>query len=62
MLQQRLASQPTQSRLIDWLASSKNRETLRHSLFDGTHRHLRGTGRQGDHAVMRTGQLRLASR
>jgi hypothetical protein len=53
VLQQRLASQPTQSRLIDWLAFSPNREALRHSLFDWTHRHLRSTGRQGDHAVMR---------
>ncbi len=54
VLEQRLASQPTQSRLIDWLAgSSGNREALRHSLFDWTHRHLRSTGRAGDHAVMR---------
>jgi len=53
VLEQRLASQPTQSRLIDWLATSENREALRHSLFDWTHRHLRSTGRNGDHAVMR---------
>ena len=53
VLEQRLASQPTQSRLIDWLASPENREALRYSLFDWTHRHLRSTGRQGDHAVMR---------
>ncbi len=54
VLQQRLASQPTQSRLIDWLADfSGNREALRHSLFDWTHRHLRSTRRAGDHAVMR---------
>jgi len=53
VLEQRLASQPTQSRLIDWLASPQNREALRHSLFDWTHRHLRSTGRDGDHAVMR---------
>jgi len=53
VLEQRLASQPTQSRLIDWLADFPgNREALRHSLFDWTHRHLRSTGR-GDHAVMR---------
>jgi hypothetical protein len=64
VLDQRLASQPTQSRLIDWLANeSGNLEALRHSLFDWTHRHLRSTGRkysrQGHqaysdgHAVMR---------
>jgi len=54
VLQQRLASQPTQSRLIDWLAEVPgNRETLRHCLFDWTHRHLRSTGRDADHAVMR---------
>ena len=59
VLEQRLASQPTQSRLIDWLANIPgNREALRHSLFDWTHRHLRSTGhnRQGDsggHVVMR---------
>jgi len=53
VLEQRLASQPTQSRLIDWLADFPgNREALRHSLFDWTHRHLRSTGR-GDRAVMR---------
>jgi len=53
VLEQRLASQPTQSRLIDWLASPQNREALRYGLFDWTHRHLRSTGRHGDHAVMR---------
>lgn len=53
VLEQRLASQPTQSRLIDWLAFSENREILRSSLFDWTHRHLRSTGRAADHAVMR---------
>jgi hypothetical protein len=53
VLQQRLASQPTQSRLIDWLASPENRKVLRSSLFDWTHRHLRSTGRARDHAVMR---------
>ena len=53
VLQQRLASQPTQSRLIDWLAFPQNREALRHSLYDWTHRHLRSAGRGGDHAVMR---------
>lgn len=45
VLNQRMASQPTQSRLIDWLADIKqNREVLRKSLFDWTHRHLRSTG------------------
>ncbi len=29
VLEQRLASQPTQSRLIDWLASPENREASR---------------------------------
>ena len=54
VLQQRLASQPTHSRLIDWLADGPgNRETLRRGLFDWTHRHLRSTARGGDHAVMR---------
>jgi hypothetical protein len=53
VLEQRLASQPTQSRLIDWLAFPENRQLLRHGLFDWTHRHLRGTGVAGDHAVMR---------
>ena len=53
VLEQRLASQPTQSRLIDWLAFPQNREILRSSLFDWTHRHLRSTGRAADHAVMR---------
>ncbi len=53
VLQQRLASQPTQSRLIDWLACPENRNALRHGLFDWTHRHLRSTSRGGDHAVMR---------
>lgn len=53
VLAERLASQPTQSRLIDWLSTSENREVLRRSLFDWTHRHLRSTGRASDHAVMR---------
>jgi len=43
VLEQRLASQPTQSRLIDWLSFPENREVLRHGLFDWTHRHLRST-------------------
>jgi len=37
VLQQRLASQPTQSRLIDRLAFSENIEALRFGLFDWTH-------------------------
>lgn len=54
VLHERLASQPTQSRLIDWLADFPgNREALRRGLFDWTHRHLRSTGGCGDHAVMR---------
>lgn len=51
---ERLASQPTQSRLVDWLAAfPENREALRNSLFDWTQRHLRSTATGGDHAVMR---------
>ncbi len=54
VIDERLASQPTQSRLIDWLSDFKqNKEALRNSLFDWTHRHLRSTGRNSDHAVMR---------
>lgn len=53
VLQPRLASQPTQSRLIDWLAVPENREVLRHGLFEWTHRHLRSTGTARGHAVMR---------
>ncbi len=45
VLNQRLASQPTQSRLVDWLAACKtNREALRGALFDWTHRHLKSSG------------------
>lgn len=45
VLDQRMASQPTQSRLVGWLAGFKqNREALRNSLFDWIHRHLRSTG------------------
>ena len=51
VLAERLASQPTQSRLVDWLANfPENRAALRSSLFDWVHRHLRSTS---DHAVMR---------
>ena len=54
VLEERLASQPTHSRLIDWLADGPgNREALRHGLFDWVHRHLRSNSRGGDHAVMR---------
>lgn len=53
VLAQRLASQPTQSRLIDWLAFPHNRAILRRHLFDWTHRHLRSTGSAADHAVRR---------
>lgn len=52
VLDERLASQPTQSRLLDTLTLPGNGEALRESLFDWTHRHLRGTP-DGDHAVMR---------
>jgi hypothetical protein len=50
-LEERLASQPTQSRLVDTLANFKgNLESLRSALADWIERHLRATGR--DHAVM----------
>lgn len=50
VLDERLASQPTHSRLIDILAYQEdNREVVRDALVDWTHRHLRSTGR--DHAV-----------
>ena len=45
VLNQRLASQPTQSRLIDWLADCKtNLEAVRSALFDWIHRHVKSTG------------------
>ena len=51
-LDERLASQPTQSRLIDILSSTpSNRAALRDSLGDSCSRHLRTTG--GDHAARR---------
>jgi hypothetical protein len=51
VLEERLASQPTHSRLIDILANNRdNLNALREALFDWNHRHLRSTG--GDHAVM----------
>lgn len=49
-LDERLASQPTQSRLIDILShNADNRRALRDSLADACDRHLRATG--GDHAA-----------
>lgn len=49
-LSERLASQPTQSRLIDILTSTPgNRAALRDSLSEACERHLRATG--GDHAA-----------
>jgi hypothetical protein len=54
VLGERLASQPTQSRLIDMLAHIPgNLQALRESLLDWTHRHVRSTRTGGDHAVMR---------
>lgn len=50
VIDERLASQPTQSRLLDTLASYKsNREELRAALPDWLARHLRAAG--GDHAA-----------
>ncbi|MCC7083476.1 MAG: transposase [Pirellulales bacterium] len=49
-LDERLASQPTQSRWIDILAhDSRNRQALRAALADSCERHLRAEG--GDHAA-----------
>lgn len=54
VLEERLASQPTQSRLIGWLGvCSQNREALRQALFDWTHRHLRSTRGARGRAVRR---------
>lgn len=51
-LDERLASQPTQSRLINYLSQDAgNRAALRDSLADACERHLRATG--GDHAAQR---------
>ena len=51
-LEQRLASQPTQSRLIDLLTlTAGNRAALRDALGEACQRHLRATG--GDHAARR---------
>lgn len=50
VIDERLASQPTQSRLLDILASHQsNREELRAALPDWLVRHLRASG--GDHAA-----------
>jgi hypothetical protein len=50
VLEQRLASQPTQSRLLDQLGdSSRNRQALRTALADWTGRFVRATG--GDRRV-----------
>ena len=47
VLDERLASQPTQSRLLDTLSQNKgNLEALRGSLSDWVARHLRATGRE----------------
>jgi hypothetical protein len=51
VLDERLASQPTQSRLVDILAENQaNREALRESLSDWVDRHLRATA--GGHGVL----------
>lgn len=51
-LDERLASQPTQSRLIDYLAHDpRNRAALRDSLAMSCERHLRASS--GDHAAQR---------
>jgi hypothetical protein len=51
-LEERLASQPTQSRLIDILTGTPgNRAALRDALGESCERHLRATG--GDHAARR---------
>jgi hypothetical protein len=52
VLDERLASQPTQSRLIDYLAHDpQNRAALRDSLAMSCERHLRASS--GDHAAQR---------
>jgi hypothetical protein len=59
VLEERLASQPSQSRLLDRLANfPENLEVLRCGLADWVLKHLRATGR--DHAVQR-GTLDLDS-
>lgn len=52
VVDERLASQPTQSRLLDILAGRvENRHALREALGEWTQRHVRAVG--GDHAVQR---------
>lgn len=54
VIDERLASQPTQSRLVENLADSRNRNAMREALADWTHRHLRSThaDRRVRHAVI----------
>lgn len=54
VIDERLASQPTQSRLIENLADSQNRNAMRDALADWTNRHLRSTDtdRRVRHAVI----------
>lgn len=54
VIDERLASQPTQSRLVGNLADSRNRNAMREALSDWTHRHLRSTDadRRVRHAVV----------
>jgi len=47
VIDERLASQPTQSRLIDTLSIGNNRIALSESLADWTNRHLRASGSFG---------------
>ncbi len=51
VLEERLASQPTASRLLDVLSSKDNLEGLRAALPDWVHRHMRAAG--GDGRAMR---------
>ena len=51
VLEERLASQPTQSRLLSIVAAKSNREALRGSLAETCQRHLRASG--GDSAARR---------
>lgn len=45
VLEERMASQPTQSRLVDILSWKRNLEALRGALSDWTERHLRAAGK-----------------
>ena len=51
VVEERLGSQPTTSRLLSVLSCKGNLETLRSALSDWTHRHLRAAG--GDRRVLR---------